>query len=709
MNFNKYFDQLPKDLAVETVISEIKFLKLFAFNAYFAADNLRTEDCNEGCTYKRKNGFGIDGVFLNESMEETTIELVYSYWVEENDFNINHAMEAISRIHTDLVNINKRSFVSGNKEAEDLITNYLEEADSQSSKPVLIRVITNYIPNEQDKFKLSKMVSAFNVSVRNLNVSAAISFGTDVEEVVESNIAPFDYVERDKLIIDIPNNVLNYDDHSFVCNVSAKSLKRLWQKEGQKGLLAMNLRYYIKSKNIDNKIENSIMFNYNDFWYLNNGIIIVCDNFNFVGNELRLEHFSIVNGGQTTRMIGEIPFENDFYICCKVIKNIFETSNDKNQFIANIAEATNTQKPIKAKDIIANKIEQRNLKSLMQDNKIFIEIKRGEKYNHEIYKEPWQRTKNNELAQDLYSFVYMEPGPARNSVSSILQNAEKYETIFSKHSYPIEFLRSLLFLEKAYREYSKRVSKDEFESPVKKGLIKNGLYYTLATIGYILKLNYNHEFRINMQKYQNNEAMYQLYSSELAFINAFVNQDKSYKTFLYEAFDVFNYVFENLIVPEFEKARSANPTLAYSNWMKNNPGFNCIRKRINQMIFDRKDSSVIQYVSKHFASINEEQSKTNIDLYLDYVKKNPVIRAKDNEGNYVSENDEALRNDLMIYRMNYALKSRKGEQAIFTDKMLDKLVIIKPISELDLKKIITSSATIYYCKDEILKIIKKYL
>ena len=184
----------------------------------------------------------------------------------------------------------------------------------------------------------------------------------------------------------------------------------------------MNLRYYIKSANIDAKIQESIQKDGKDFWYLNNGIIIVCNDYNIVNNEVFLKQFSIVNGGQTSRMIGTTPFEEDFFVCCKIIKNTFDTPQEKNVFIAKVAEASNTQKPIKAKDIIANRVEQRNLKTLLSENKVFIEIKRGEKCYHEQYPEPWQRTKNNELAQDLYSFVYLEPGPARNSISSLLSN-----------------------------------------------------------------------------------------------------------------------------------------------------------------------------------------------------------------------------------------------------------------------------------------------
>ena len=41
----------------------------------------------------------------------------------------------------------------------------------------------------------------------------------------------------------------------------------------------------------------------------------------FEDGELELYNFSIVNGGQTTNLIGRTNFDNDFPIMCKVIKN----------------------------------------------------------------------------------------------------------------------------------------------------------------------------------------------------------------------------------------------------------------------------------------------------------------------------------------------------------------------------------------------------
>lgn len=707
MDLSKYLNNAPEDLKLLGCEPEYQMLKVYAYNAYFNADPVRCEDVNEGCTYRRDKNAGIDGVFINETLEENTIECLHSYFVGNSPFVLTDVFNVLSRISAELSDVSKNRFF-GNKEAEDLLRDYLDESDN---KKIIIRIITDYTCDEEEKFELNKKIENFDVSVKNLDVTAVIHFGDDVQAVIESNRAPFDWVEEGKVVIDEPNNFLKYEDHSIVCNISAKSLKALWAAEGNRGLLAMNLRYYIKATNIDTKIEDSIMFDGKDFWYLNNGIIIVCNDYKVVNNEVHLKQFSIVNGGQTSRMIGTTPFDKDFFISCKIIKNTFETPQEKNVFIAKVAEASNTQKPIKAKDIIANRIEQRNLKTMLAENKVFIEVKRGEKCFHEQYPEPWQRTKNNELAQDLYSFVYMEPGPARNSVSSMLSNEEKYSLIFKEHSYSFDFLRDVLFLEKAYKEYKNIINKDkdnDGDSAIKKGLVKNGLWYCLATIGYILKLHYNKEYRDNMYQYRNQDVKYALYSPELAFMHGFIDKSISYKDFKERAFSLFDGVFTNLIVPQFKVAREMNASIAYSNWTKSNPGFNNIRTFINCMTFDNKQEYIIDFVAKYFIDIDEETENANIDRYVDHCKANKKIKAKDGSGYELSENDEALRNELFVYRLNYSTAKHIADTRVFTDKMVDRLVVEKPVTIPELKKIVSAN-TAYYCGNDIIKIIVKYI
>ena len=708
MDLSEYFLSSPTDLQILGKEKDLQLLKVYAFNAYFNADPIRTEDVDNGCTYRRDAHAGIDGVYINETLEENTVECIHSYYVGNGPFVLTEVFNWLSKISAEIDEIRKGHFF-GNKEAGDLLREYMD--DPEFNKKIIIRIITDYSCDSDEKYQLSKKIEGFNVAIKGIELSAVVVFGDDVKAVIESNRAPFDWVEDGKLIIDEPNNYLKFEDHSIVCNISAKSLQKLWATDGDRGLLAMNLRYYIKSTNIDNKIEESILFDGKDFWYLNNGIIIVCNDFNVINNEVRLKQFSIVNGGQTSRMIGTIPFEDDFFISCKIIKNIFETPQEKNIFIAKVAEASNTQKPIKAKDIIANRIEQRNLKSMLLENNVFIEIKRGEKCNHTQYPEPWQKTKNNELAQDLYSFVFMQPGPARNSVSSMLSNEEKYNVIFREHEYSFEFLRDILFLEKSYKEYQKKINKDkdsEGDSAIKKGLVKNGLWYCLATIGYVLKLNYNSEYRSNMYQYRNQEVKYELYSPELAFMHGFIDRSYSYKQFRDQAFELFDTVFTQLIVPQFKIARASNPSIAYSNWTKSNPGFDNIRAMINVVTFDNKQEYIIDAVSKYFIEIDEDIENENIDRYVDYCKKNKKIKAKNGDGFELSASDEQLRNELMVYRLNYSTTRHVAESKVFTDKMLDRLVVEKPVTMFELKKILNAN-TCYYCGKELIEIIVKYI
>lgn len=703
MDLYNYLSTGPEELELTGHTQDYQLLKVYAYNAYFNADINNTEDVNDGCTYLRDQFEGIDGVYINQSLEENTIECLYSYVLNSSPFNLNKVLNILTKISGEISQVTKRNFIT-NQKADKLLNEYLEESEN---KKIIIRIITDYICDEKEKFDINKKIEHYDVSVKGLQVSAVIQFGDDIIATIESNKSPFDYVESAKLTLDSSDNFLKYEDHSIICNIAAKSLKELWKKEGNRGLLAMNLRYYIKSGNIDEKIENSIMFEGNNFWYLNNGIIIVCNDYKLINNQILLKQFSIVNGGQTTRMIGETPFDNDFFVSCKIIKNTFESNEEKNKFISEVAEASNTQKPIKAKDIIANRVEQRNLKTQLSENKIFIEIKRGEKCDQISYPEVWQRTKNNELAQNLYSFVFMQPGPSRNSVSSLLSSNDKYNIVFRDHKYSIGFIKSLLFLEKSYKDYQKKINKlqdnDEFTA-IKKGIVKNGQWYFLATIGYILKLIYNPEFKQCICKYRNNDGVYPSYSEEPAFNHAFIDDSISYKDFKTKSFDLFNIVYSNFIQDEFITAKSKNAALAYSNWTKSNTGFNEIRKTINTRIFDIKDSSRITAVANYFVTIDEETQNKNIDMYVDYCKANKKIKAKNSSNFELNETDKQLRDKLMIYRMNYCNKNHIKEGKVFTDKVLDKIVMEKPTNIDELNKLLCAESR-YYCGNDILNII----
>lgn len=183
-----------------------------------------------------------------------------------------------------------------------------------------------------------------------------ILFGADIEEEIKESESRRPTVENGKIAIDAANNALVYGEDAVIVNVSAFSIKQLYA-EHNTNLLSRNLRYHIAGRNIDKAIEETIQNDPEQFWLRNNGITIICDEFNVSGKVVHLKNFSIVNGGQTTYMLHKssgISEQNDLFLPCKIIRVMGETEDEKNAFSLAIAKATNSQKAIKQVDLKAN-------------------------------------------------------------------------------------------------------------------------------------------------------------------------------------------------------------------------------------------------------------------------------------------------------------------------------------------------------------------
>ena len=704
MTLNDYKEDLAK-LGCSDKGHVEQLATLFAYNKYYDADPNLIDDVKEGIIYDYQSC--CDGAFFNDREAENYIDIITVCTPDAAGFGFANIMNRVNGVAKEIKEAKARQFVNPNPKGKEYIANLYDDYTGDDAKVIFrIVAITTSVLDDKGAYDIRAKLEKVDVGERGTRIDLKVIFGNEIEDLIASNKTPFDNVKQGTLELDAPNNALHYGDSSFVCNVSAKSLKELWKKEGGRGLLAMNLRYYVKNDNIDSKIEQSIMFQSDEFWYFNNGIIIVCDDYEIKGTTLVLRNFSIVNGGQTTNRIGNTPFDKDFFLCCKVVKNTFEDDEGKNRFVADVAEASNSQKPINEKDKIANRVEQRNLKSQLDKAGIFVEVKRGEKANKASYPEPWQKTKNNNIAQDLYSFIFMEPGPTRNSVSTLLKNDNKYSTIFKTHSYSNEFIKDLLFLEKAYDSYKKKMAKSDSIDGTLKGLIKNGFYYTLATIGYMAKFIYNPDFKESILKFRNDDNLFASYSAEQAFDHGFL-AEQDFKRFCKVSHTIFDYIFTNLIRPAFDDQKEITPDLAYSNWTKSNTGFNTIRKRyINRSIFDLKNESDLDFLRSFFVQPTQKMIDLNKALYAKNIANNKV--AKSANGYVLTKEDEDMRNELLVLRLKVSQEKNIGETRIFTEKQLDKVIINKPKTKQELAKIIKPE-TVYYIGDEMLKIIYKYI
>ena len=270
------------------------------------------------------------------------------------------------------------------------------------------------------------------------------------------------YVSFEELGI-YSNKVLEFNNNALIVSLSAKSLHNLWwdYKENANQLFGANLRFYVKLKKIDNDIKDSIINHPDQFWYKNNGLTIVCRNYKVVGNKVELTDFSIVNGGQTTYLIGnKFSFDDatpDFYLPCKIIKMQGENEQQQNQFVLEIAKAANEQKPIKEEDLKANSNEQIEFQKALTKYDILYVMKRGPKVKLDKKSLHMYEIVNLlEAGKLMLAGILQLPAFSRNSNAKIFED-KFYNFMFPAHDKDklarhAHIVRDLLYIQYAYNQ-----------------------------------------------------------------------------------------------------------------------------------------------------------------------------------------------------------------------------------------------------------------
>lgn len=313
-----------------------------------------------------------------------------------------------------------------------------------------------------------------------------MNFRSDIEAQIEMCDNGKLCVDYDKIVIDDKDNYLMYKD-SIIVNISALSLQDL-QNRRRNGLLGMNLRYYVRQKAVDTDIEKTIHKEPENFWYKNNGIVIICDDYKIDGKEIKPWNFSIVNGGQTTNRIGKIDIEKDFYLQCKVIKSEGATTQMKDRFALDIAKATNSQKPIKKADLKANTPEQMRLKERLNRYHVYYITKKGDKTPKQ-YSEPFQTATLEQVGKLGLAAVLQMPGSSRSN-SQRMYNDEYYYSIFGNEA-KAGVIADLLRLSYYYDKFVKTYIKDRgYDEKTVLPMMKNGRTFQYACITFLCKINY---------------------------------------------------------------------------------------------------------------------------------------------------------------------------------------------------------------------------
>lgn len=342
-----------------------------------------------------------------------------------------------------------------------------------TSAPKKYSIDTNHLERKfREQFIDSKFIDSSAIEV-------SILFAEDICEEINDAESRRQTVESDKILIDDKDNYLLYgDDEAVIVNASAHSIADLY-KTYNTHLLEFNLRHYIKGKGkseqkVDSAINSTIKNTPASFWFKNNGITITCDDFEIDGREVKLTNFSIVNGGQTTYLIYKnqnLIAEHDFYLPCKIIRNVGDNDQEKIRFSSEIAEAANSQKPIKPADLLANAPEQIRFAKAMRSVGVFYQTKRGEEIPKK-YHPAYLHTKLDEVGKLCLAAIFQEPCKSRNNPSSAYKDADNeaknpyYKPIFNGNQIQVaQICKELLYIDNYFPTFRKKFDDDNEGKP----------------------------------------------------------------------------------------------------------------------------------------------------------------------------------------------------------------------------------------------------
>ena len=446
-------------------------------------DNLTFYDV-ESCVTDGPNDGGIDFVIYDDSTDEERLIVGQSKMTATLDKNT--FFSELDKMHNTVTAFQKNgSKGQFSDHMREVLSNGLDRLSSDGPTSIEYRICTTAHINAE------QLLDKLDSSEREIK-SDVVSLYSEEELIreIERDWESTQTVSEFKFNLDRSHNQIEYVAGSLrgaMVNISSISLIKLYEQRSNSGLFDLNIRRYIRSKSIDSGIKETLDRHRNEFWFLNNGLTIVCSDYSISGDKMSVYNFSIVNGGQTTYLIGNYKGKNndEFFIPCKVVcdDTLASGTNEKSlAFFSRIAQATNSQKKISAKDLRSNSPEMRTLQKLLENSGIHLEIKRSSNAK----KSGGITIKNEDFAQIYTAFVYQQPGTARNKKSYIFENDTAYARVFrqkfTKEPDKAAFIVDLIRLYARYIEIEKKL-KGTFPKATHNDVFANGKMLIFALMG----------------------------------------------------------------------------------------------------------------------------------------------------------------------------------------------------------------------------------
>lgn len=325
---------------------------------------------------------GVDAVFVDDrdgrnAMHVFQFKYVNSFEKTKNNFPSNEIDKLIS-FFDDVLDMNR----SLEDTCNPILWNKVMEiwsALDRKNPSIEVHFCSNtevMIPEEVDRANTSlSKFKYFNVHHHNLD--SIVELFVEQKTATINNqiqVVDKDYFDR------TDGNI-----RGLICTVEASEIVRIITNPDDpssvlKEIFNDNVRVYLSRTNkINRKIIETALSDENPlFWYLNNGITLTCDSFSYPKGKrapiVELKNIQIVNGGQTSNALFEASRINHEKLeDVLVLVRIIETKSQPVSLA--IAESTNSQTPIKSRDLRSNDDIQKKLAEAFEAMGLFYERK----------------------------------------------------------------------------------------------------------------------------------------------------------------------------------------------------------------------------------------------------------------------------------------------------------------------------------------------
>lgn len=237
-------------------------------------------------------------------------------------------------------------------------------------------------------------------------------------------------------------SVINYradELRGLVCTVSAQEIARLVNDDPSGSVFDLNLRKFLGGRGAVNKdiMETCTSpESAHEFWFLNNGITIVCDAFdpNLDPDDprVKLKNLQIVNGCQTATTLATAQREGKLRPDVLVMTRVYETP--KTGLVDKIVLTTNNQNRISSCDLRANDVVQIDMERGFGIYDLLYE--RKQRQHDSASQDPTKIVPNEAVGQWYLAVVLKNPADGRGRKYKIWGNSTTRFSPASSRSSP---------------------------------------------------------------------------------------------------------------------------------------------------------------------------------------------------------------------------------------------------------------------------------